>query len=89
MIDFNLNGLTYLTTLNYDDNTKDVVFVCDNFVYSARCYDGIIQFVKGQSPEEPLYNGLMATEEQSEQNDLRRELFNGDHQILQPWIDTK
>ena len=85
---FDPNSLQYIDTLRYEDNTKDVIFVCDNFSYSARCFNEIIQFIKGQRPDDELYDGTFATEEQAQLHDLRKELYNGDHQPLQIWIDS-
>jgi hypothetical protein len=85
---FNPDELIYQNTINYEDNEKDVVFVCDNFVYSARCYNDIIQYIKGQRPHEQLFDGSSPTPEQLELHDLRRELFNGDHEPLQIWINS-
>lgn len=87
-VSFNPNNLNYIKTMYYEDDTKDVVFVCDNFFYSARCYNDIIQFIKGQRLTDELYDGSIGTEEQFELNDLRRELYNGNHEPLQNWIDS-
>jgi hypothetical protein len=85
---FDPTQLTYLNTIDNGDSTTDVIFVCDNFTYSVRCFEGIIQFIKGQRPEDLLYDGSSATSEQLELNDLRREFYNGDHAPLQTWIDS-
>jgi len=94
---YETSGLTYINTLDYslnyeemglDPNTKDVVFVAESFYYSARCWNDIIQFIKGQYPEDPLYDYHLPTEEEIEQHDLREELYNGNHQPLQDWIDN-
>lgn len=85
---FDPNTLQYIDTVSHEDDTKDVIFVCDNFFYSARCFNEIIQFVKGQRPEDELHDGTFVTEEQTQLHDSRKELFNGDHQPLQIWIDS-
>lgn len=85
---FNPNDLIYQNTINYENNEKDVVFVYENFVYSAKCYDNIIQYIKGQRPGEMLFDGSSPTTEQLQLHDLRRESFNGDHEPLQTWIDS-
>jgi hypothetical protein len=86
---YETTGFTFMRTLiSSEEFTKDVVFECENFIYSARCYQNIIQFIKGQRHTELLTNGQTPTEEQHIQHDLRRELYNGDHQPLQDWIDN-
>jgi hypothetical protein len=59
-----------------------------NFLYYVRCFENIIQFIKGQRHSELLTNGEVPTPEQHIEHDLRRELYNGDRQPLQEWIDT-
>jgi hypothetical protein len=71
-----------------EDFTKDVLFEYMNFVYDVRCFENIIQFIRGQRHSEPLTNGEMPTYEQGLEHDLRRELYNGDHQPLQDWLDA-
>jgi hypothetical protein len=79
----------YIRTEEYpEDSTKEVFFEYANFVYFARCFENIIQYMGGQSHSEPLTNGEMPTYEQSLEHDSRRELYNGDHQPLQDWIDA-
>jgi hypothetical protein len=86
---YETTGFTFIRTLiSPEEFTKYVVFECENFVYSARCYQNIIQFIQGQRHTELLTNGQTPTEEQNIQHDLRRELYNGDHQPLQDWIDN-
>lgn len=87
-MELDVTQLTYLDTTDHGDGTSDVRFVCLNFVYTVRCLDGIIQFIKGQRPEETLFDGGQATEEQIEMHDERRELYNGDHAPLQEWLDS-
>jgi hypothetical protein len=70
-----------------EDLTKDVLFEYMNFVYDVRCFENIIQFVRGQRHSEPLTNGDIPTYEQGLEHDIRRELYNGDHQPLQDWLD--
>jgi hypothetical protein len=71
-----------------EDLTKDVIFEYMNFVYDVRCFENIIQFIRGQRHSEPLTNGEMPTYEQGIEHDIRRELYNGNHQPLQEWIDN-
>jgi hypothetical protein len=94
---YETTGLTYINTIDYsqnyfelgiEPNTKDVVFVAMSFYYTARCYTDIIQYVQGQGLEEPLYDYHLPTNEELAENDLRKEMFNGDHQPLQDWIDN-
>jgi hypothetical protein len=94
---YETTGLTYINTIDYSQNydelglepyTKDVVFVAMSFYYTARCYTDIIQYVQGQRLEEPLYNNNLPTKEEFVEHNLRKEMFNGEHQPLQDWIDN-
>jgi hypothetical protein len=79
----------YIRTEEYpEESTKEVFFEYMNFVYFVRCFENIIQYVGGQRHSEPLTNGDIPTYEQGIEHDNRRELYNGDHQPLQDWIDT-
>jgi hypothetical protein len=85
---YSTENLTHISTLNHDDGFhKDVVFECEKFVYSARCFEDIIQFIKGKADQE-LTDGTWPTEEQLVQHEDRKEAYNGDHQPLQTWIDN-
>lgn len=75
--------------LGLEPNTKEVLFEYMNFVYKVRCFENIIQFVTGQRPEELLTNGILPTDQQVDEHDLRRELYNNDPAPLQQWIDSQ
>jgi hypothetical protein len=86
---YTTNDFIYIRTEEYpEESTKEVFFEYMNFVYSVRCFENIIQYMGGQRHNELLTNGEMPTYEQSIEHDNRRELYNGDHQPLQEWIDT-
>jgi len=80
--------LTYLDTTDTGEGTTAVRFVWDGFVYTVFCLDGIVQYIKAQSHLDPLYDGSIATIDQAELKDERRELLNGDHAPLQEWLDS-
>ena len=86
---YTTNDFIYIRTeYQPEDLTKDVLFEYMNFVYDVRCFENIIQFIRGQIHSEPLTNGEMPTYEQCLEHDIRRELYNGDHAPLQEWLDT-
>jgi hypothetical protein len=86
---YTTNDFIYIKTEEYpEESTKEVFFEYMNFVYFVRCFENIIQYIGGQRHSEPLTNGDIPTYEQNLEHDLRRELYNGDHQPLQDWIDT-
>jgi hypothetical protein len=86
---YTTNDFIYISTeLTGEESTKIVTFEYMNFVYSVRCFENIIQYIGGQRHTEPLTNGDIPTYEQGLEHDLRRELYNGDHQPLQEWIDS-
>lgn len=87
-MEFDATQLIYLDTTTVETDTTEVRFVWDGFVYFARCFEGIIQYIGAQRPDAPLYDGTYATQEQAELKDSRREFFNGDHAPLQEWIDS-
>lgn len=92
-MEFDSTQLIYLDTVSldpdqYGENSTAVNFVWDGFVYTAFCFEGIIQFIKAQRHDEPLYDGTSSTLEQAMLKDLRKEFFNGDHAPLQEWIDS-
>jgi hypothetical protein len=86
---YTTNDFIYISTeLTGEESTKIVTFEYMNFLYYVRCFENIIQFIRGQRHSEPLTNGDIPTYEQGLEHDSRRELYNGDHQPLQEWIDT-
>jgi hypothetical protein len=86
---YTTNDFIYISTeLTGEESIKIVTFEYMNFLYYVRCFENIIQFIKGQRHSELLTNGEVPTPEQHIEHDLRRELYNGDRQPLQEWIDT-
>lgn len=86
---YTTNDFIYIRTEEYpEESTKEIFFEYLNFVYSVVCFEGIIQFIRGQRHTELLTNGEIPTYQQGLEHDIRRELYNGDHQPLQEWIDT-
>ena len=86
---YTTNDFIYVRTEEQPEEfIKIVTFEYMIFLYYIRCFENTIQFIKGQRHNEPLTNGEMPTSEQYIENDLRRELYNGDHQPLQEWIDS-
>ena len=86
---YTTNDFIYIRTEEYpEESTKIITFEYMNFLYYIRCFENIIQYIGGQRHSEPLTNGDIPTYEQGLEHDLRRELYNGDHQPLQDWIDT-
>jgi len=86
---YTTNDFIYISTeLTEEESTKIVTFEYMNFLYYVICFENIIQFIRGQRHDEPLTNGEMPTYEQCLEHDNRRELYNGDHQPLQEWINT-
>jgi hypothetical protein len=86
---YTTNDFIYIRTEEYaEDLTKDVFFEYQNFIYSVRCFENIIQFIKGQRHTELLTNGELPTYEQGLEHDLRRELYNGNHEPLQLWLNN-
>ena len=86
---YTTNNFIYIRTEEYpEESTKEVFFEYMNFVYFVRCFENIIQYIGGQRHSELLTNGDIPTYEQGLEHDLRRELYNGNHQPLQEWIDT-
>jgi hypothetical protein len=86
---YTTDDFIYIRTedVSEEESTKIVYFEYQNFVYSVRCFENIIQFISGQRHSDPLTNGEIPTYEQGLEHDLRRELYNGDHAPLQAWID--
>jgi hypothetical protein len=86
---YTTDDFIYIRTEEYpEDFTKEIFFEYMNFVYSVRCFENIIQYIGGQRHSELLTNGNIPTYEQGLEHDNRRELYNGDHQPLQEWIDS-
>jgi len=86
---YDTSGFIYVKTeLTEEESTKIVTFEYMNFLYYVRCFENIIQFIKGQRHSELLTNGEVPTPEQHIEHDLRRELYNGDRVPLQEWINT-
>ena len=86
---YTTNDFIYIRTEDvFEEFTKIVYFEYQNFVYSVRCFENIIQFIHGQRHSELLTNGEIPTYEQCLEHDIRRELYNGDHEPLQQWIST-
>jgi len=88
-MDYSTSGFNHIETVHHPDGLhKDVVYVCEMFTYSARCFQDIIQFIRGQRPEELLIDGTIPTDEQLSEHDSRREFYNQNHEPLQIWIDN-
>jgi hypothetical protein len=86
---YDTSGFIYVRTeLTEEEYTKIITFEYMNFLYYVRCFENVIQFIKGQRHSELLTNGEVPTPEQHIEHDLRRELYNGDRVPLQEWIDT-
>jgi hypothetical protein len=86
---YTTNDFIYISTeLIEEESTKIVTFEYMNFVYSVRCFENIIQYIGGQRHSEPLTNGDIPTYEQGLEHDLRRELYNGNHEPLQLWLNN-
>lgn len=86
---YTTNDFIYVKTEDHpEESTKIITFEYMNFIYYVRCFENVIQFIKAQRHDELLTNGEIPTSEQYIEHDLRRELYNGDHQPLQEWIDT-
>jgi hypothetical protein len=86
---YTTNDFIYIRTeLTGEESIKIVTFEYQNYLYYVRCFENIIQFIRGQRHSEPLTNGELPTYEQGLEHDLRRELYNGDHAPLQQWLDN-
>jgi hypothetical protein len=86
---YTTNDFIYIRTEEYpEESTKEVFFEYMNFLYYVRCFENIIQYIGGQRHSELLTNGEFPTSEQHIEHDIRRKLYNGEHQPLQEWIDT-
>ena len=77
----------YINTEQFDEENKMITIKCENFLYHIRCFQNIIQYIHGEHPDS--YNSrIEVTEEEKIAHDLREEEFNGDHSILQGYIDS-
>lgn len=78
----------YINTEQIDEENKVITVKCENFLYYIRCFQNKIQFIHGERPES--YNNWQnpPTSQQLYEHDLRKEEFNGDHSILQGYIDS-
>lgn len=81
-------NFTYLKTEIIDDESKVIYFTCNGFMYHVRCLNDIVQYIKGEYPEEYLNRPTPPTEDEIIEHDYRRKLFNTDHNIIQTWIDS-
>lgn len=77
-----------LDTEIYGSN-KEVFFKCDGFVYYARCFENVLQFVKNPKPYDYSDWLIPPTEEQLQANIDRLRIFNDDHTIVQNWLDSE
>lgn len=68
--------------------STEVAFKCERFLYYARCYQGILQYVKGEDPEEYMNWPVPPTQAEIDAHEERRHEFNQDHTIVQSWLDT-
>jgi hypothetical protein len=75
-------------TISGNNESTKVIFRCEGFLYYANCYQGILQSVSGELPSSYLNWSTPPTEQQTEQHDIRREIFNENHSIIQNWLDT-
>lgn len=86
---YTTNDFIYIRTEDIsEESTKIVYFEIQNFVYSVICFENVIQFIKGQRHSELLTNGEIPTYEQCLEHDIRRELYNGNHEPLQLWLNN-
>lgn len=78
----------YINTEQIDEENKIVTVKTENFLYYVRCFQNIIQYIHAEHSES--YNNWEnpPTEQQILEHDLRKEEFNGDHSILQGYIDS-
>jgi hypothetical protein len=86
--EFNPNQIIYQGVTELDSNHKEYTFEYLFFTYKVRTFDGIIQYIKGQRDGELKTNDEVPTEEESALHDDRKEIYNGNHQPIQDWIDT-
>lgn len=94
---YETTGFTHVMTVDYsqnymelglEPNTKEVIFEYMTFYYSARCWNDIIQYIECQYPFQLGSGGVSPTDDEFEILNLNEELFNGNHQPLQDWIDN-
>lgn len=70
-------------------SNKEIFFECEGFTYYARCFENILQFVKNPKPIDYSDWPTPPTEEQLQANEDRLHAFNGDHTIVQNWLDME
>lgn len=68
--------------------STETTFKCERFLYYARCYQSILQYVKGEDPEEYQNWPIPPTQSEVDAHEERRREFNRDHSIVQTWLDT-
>lgn len=77
----------YISTEDIDEENKMITVKCENFLYTIRCFQNIIQYIHAEGPDS--YNSrIEPTEQEVIDHNLREEEFNGDHSILQGYIDS-
>lgn len=83
------HNFEYISTEQLDAENKIVTLKCENFIYYVRCFQNIIQYIHGEWPD--TYNewNTPPTEEQINAHDLREEELNGDHSIIQSYLDSQ
>lgn len=75
-------------TIAGNSESTEITFKCEKFLYYARCFEGILQYVKGEDPEEYNNWSTPPTEAEVDAHEERRHTFNQNHAIVQDWIDT-
>lgn len=75
-------------SISGDNESTEITFKCENFLYYARCFEGQLQYIKGEDPEEYNNWSTPPTKTEIEAHEERRHVFNQDHSIVQTWIDT-
>lgn len=63
-------------------------FKCEKFLYYAHCFQGIVQFIKGERPNSYLNWEIPPSEQEIQEHDARREDFNEDHSTVQNWLGS-
>lgn len=71
-----------------NEESTETAFKCERFLYYARCYQNVLQYVKGEDPEKYHNWPIPPTEEEIATHEHRRKTFNQDHSIVQNWLDT-
>lgn len=78
----------YLYTEIIDEENKYVYFECERFKYHVRCFQNILQYVKGERPETFSEMPIPPTDEEILAHYERKGVFNADHTIVQNWLDS-